>query len=183
MNRNPLTVSVNGAEHVLSVPGDRRLLDLLRDELGLMGVREGCGVGACGTCTVLLDGVPVNACLTLAVTTRGRSVTTIEGLARDGELHPVQQAFLEERGFQCGFCTPGMILTAVGLLRENPSPTVEEVTDYLGGNLCRCAGYPDMIRAVLRGAERCREAGGRPSATPEGPEAARLRAMGKGEEG
>jgi aerobic carbon-monoxide dehydrogenase small subunit len=142
-----LSCSVNGEER--SVLADTRdtLLDLLRDRLGLTGTKEGCGNGNCGTCTVLMDGAPVNACLVLAVEAPGRDVTTIEGLAGD-ELHPLQQALVQHGGTQCGFCTPGIVLSAKALLDENPHPTEAQIRHAIAGNLCRCTGYGKIVEAI-----------------------------------
>ncbi len=132
------------------------LLEVLRDQLGLTGTKEGCGNGNCGACTVLIDGRPVNSCLVLAVEVEGREVTTVEGLAKGRELHPLQQAFLEHAALQCGICTPGFLVAAKALLDRNPSPTEEEVRYALAGNLCRCTGYDKIVRAVLDAAEKVR---------------------------
>lgn len=142
------------------VPGDLSLLDLIRNHLKLTGTKEGCGVGECGACTVLLDGRAVNSCLTAAGKVQGREVTTIEGLAgliNNGRLHPLQEAFVQTGAVQCGFCTPGMILAAVSLLDTNPNPTTDEIKTALAGNLCRCTGYHDIIRAVRRAAKWLRD--------------------------
>lgn len=152
--KHDVVVTVNGQEHRLVVESHRTLLELIRDELKLFGARESCGMSLCGACTVLVDGEAVSSCSYLAARADGRTVTTIEGLGAAGALHPVQQAFLDHSAFQCSYCTPGMILTATCLLRENPSPTVEEIKDYMAGNLCRCATYTDVIQAVLGAAER-----------------------------
>ena len=143
-----LNCTVNGEER--SVLADTRdtLLDLLRDRLGLTGTKEGCGNGNCGTCTVLMDGAPINACLVLAVEVPGRSVTTIEGLATGGELHPLQQALVEHGGTQCGFCTPGIVLAAKALLDENPRPSEAQIRHAIAGNLCRCTGYGKIVEAI-----------------------------------
>jgi aerobic-type carbon monoxide dehydrogenase small subunit (CoxS/CutS family) len=135
-------------------PGSKTLLSVLREHFGLLGVKEGCGVGECGACTVLLDDRAVNACLVAAGKVRGRRVITIEGLAENGKLHPLQEGFLQMGAVQCGFCTPGMILAAYSLLQENPSPTREDIVTGLAGNLCRCTGYHDIIRAVKWAAKR-----------------------------
>lgn len=154
-----ITITVNGRQHVLErVPVNRTLLDLLRWDLGLTGTKEGCGEGECGACTVLLDGQPVNSCLVLAVQADGRQVLTVEGLAAGGNLHPLQQAFIEEGAVQCGYCTPGMLMAAAALLAHNPSPSEEEVRQAISGNLCRCTGYRSIIKAILRaagGGSRC----------------------------
>jgi carbon-monoxide dehydrogenase small subunit len=145
---------VNGEKRTGSADVSTRLIDMLRNEFRLTGVREGCGAGECGACTVLLDGEPVCSCLTPAVQARGREVITIEGLGRDGELDVVQRAFLENDAFQCGFCTPGMILTAKALLMKNPRPTEEEIRTALAGNICRCTGYVPIIRAVKSASDK-----------------------------
>jgi aerobic-type carbon monoxide dehydrogenase small subunit (CoxS/CutS family) len=150
--KHQISVTVNGREHQLTVDSHRTLLELVRDELKLFGAREACGMSLCGACTVLVDGTPVSSCSYLAVRAGGKSVTTVEGLGPPDQLHPVQQAFIERTGFQCSFCTPGMILMTVCLLQENPHPTIEEIKDYLSGNLCRCAAYPEIIDAVLAAA-------------------------------
>ena len=144
-----LSFTLNGEKVQLSVPEDRRVVDLLRQDLALTGTKEACGAGECGACTVLIDDVPRPSCLTLAAQLEGRQVTTIEGLAKDGGLHPVQQAFVDHGAVQCGFCTPGMILNAVTLLKRTPEPSAGKVKQALSGNLCRCTGYKKIIRAVL----------------------------------
>jgi xanthine dehydrogenase YagT iron-sulfur-binding subunit len=141
--------SVNGCAHALVLDSRVTLLDALRDELGLTGTKKGCDQGACGACTVLLDGKRVVSCLTLAAQCEGREVTTIEGLARDGTLHPVQQAFIRHDGFQCGYCTPGQIMSAVALLAEGRAGSDEDIKEFMSGNLCRCGAYPN-IRAAIR---------------------------------
>lgn len=146
--RRQLSLRINGRSERLEVEDADTLLEVLRDRMKLWSVREGCGVGACGTCTVLLDGKPVSSCLLLACRVDDREVITVEGLSQDGKLHFVQEAFIEQRALQCGYCTPGFILSVKALLDENPSPTEEEVREYLCGNLCRCAGYADILRAV-----------------------------------
>ena len=153
-----LTFRLNGNEvRVRDVPGEESLLNLLRDYLDKKGTKEGCGVGECGACSVLLDGCVVNACLTAAWQVRGREVTTIEGMAQGDTLHPLQEAFLETGAVQCGFCTPGMIMSAADLLTHNPDPEKEEIRKALAGNLCRCTGYHDVVRAVRKAAKRLRE--------------------------
>jgi carbon-monoxide dehydrogenase small subunit len=144
-----LTCTVNGEEH--SVPVDPRdtLLELLRDRIGLTGTKEGCGNGNCGTCTVLMDGAPVNACLVLAMEAAEQKVLTIEGLASRGELHPLQSALVEAGGTQCGFCTPGIILSAKALLDDNPTPSEQDIRQAIAGNLCRCTGYNKIIDAIV----------------------------------
>jgi aerobic carbon-monoxide dehydrogenase small subunit len=149
-----LALTVNGTLRTLRVPARRLLSDALRHDLGLTGTHVGCEHGVCGCCTVLLDGEPVRSCLIFAVSVRGRAVTTIEGLAApDGTLHPVQQAFAECHGLQCGFCTPGFVMAVCGLLADNPQPTESDVLEGISGNLCRCTGYQNIIRAVHRAAE------------------------------
>ena len=139
---------VNGERRVGCADSATRLIDLLRDEFHLVGVKEGCGAGECGACTVLLNGEPVCSCLVPAIQARGCEIITIEGLERSGELDSLQNAFLENDAFQCGFCTPGMILTAKALLMKNPAPTDEEIRTALAGNICRCTGYVPILRAV-----------------------------------
>ncbi len=130
------------------------LLDLLREELRITSVKRGCEVGECGACTVLLDGKPVNSCLILAPTIDGRNIVTVEGLARDGKLHPLQEAFIEEFALQCGYCTPGVLLTAKALLDINPKPTIQEIKEALSGNLCRCGAYQQIINAILKASQK-----------------------------
>lgn len=155
-------VTVNGqAERVLVSPG-MTLLELLRERLHLTGTKEGCGVGECGACTVLLDGVPVNSCLVLAAEVDGREVRTIEGEAAEGHLSPLQEAFIAEDAVQCGFCTPGMVMSARGLLLRNPDPSEDEIREALAGNLCRCTGYEAIVAAVRRAAAELRKETGQP---------------------
>ncbi len=153
MEKRIIQLTVNGEEYEVVVAPNQTLLEVLRDDLYLTGTKEGCGEGACGTCTVLLDGKPVRSCLTLAVEVQGREITTIEGLAPMGELHPVQKAFVEYGAIQCGFCSPGMILTTKSLLDENPSPTEQEARQAISGNVCRCTGYAKIVEAMLKAAE------------------------------
>jgi carbon-monoxide dehydrogenase small subunit len=157
VQREPLRLTVNGTEYDLWVKPWATLLDVLRDELSLTGTKEGCGVGECGACTVLLDGATVNACLVLALEARGRQIVTIEGLAEGGDLHPVQKAFVEAGGMQCGFCTPGMILSAKALLDENADPSELEIRKALEGNFCRCTGYTKIIESVQAAALRMKD--------------------------
>ena len=146
--RHLITATVNGRQRELSVKSNQTLLEVLRDDLRLKGTREGCSVGVCGSCTVLVDGKPVSSCLMLASNAEGKEVLTIEGLSRSGSLDPVQQAFLDHQAFQCGFCTPGMIMAVKGLLNENPKPDEAEVRDYLSGNICRCGTYVEVMAAI-----------------------------------
>jgi carbon-monoxide dehydrogenase small subunit len=144
-----IRLRVNGRERAVATAPHRTLLQLLREDLGLTGTKEGCSIGECGSCTVLLDGRPVNACLVLAVTAAGHAVETIEGLGDARHPHPVQRAFVEAGAVQCGFCTPGMVLTAKAFLDEHPRPTETEVRRAISGNLCRCTGYEKIVQAIL----------------------------------
>ena len=146
--RYPLKLTVNGIPYDVHVEPDRSLLSVLRNELGLTGTKEGCDDSECGACMVLLDGRPLNSCSYLAVQSAGREITTVEGLAGDEEVGPLQRAFLQQAGVQCGFCTPGMLVSATALLRHNPDPSEEEIRIGLSGNLCRCTGYRGIVRAV-----------------------------------
>ncbi|MDP8235502.1 MAG: (2Fe-2S)-binding protein [Candidatus Erginobacter occultus] len=148
MKKIKLDITVNGVKHSLKVDPNLRLLDLLREELDLTGTKEGCGIGECGACTVILDGKAVNSCLILAGQCAGREIVTIEGLSDGEKLHPLQQAFLDHGAVQCGFCTPGMILSAAALLHANPAPTEDEIRVAISGNLCRCTGYTQIVEAV-----------------------------------
>src|SRR3989475_13321033 len=148
--RYPLTLTVNGETHELFVDASRSLLDVVRNDVGLTGSKEGCDDSECGACMMLLDGRPVNACSYLTLQAEGRAITTVEGLSAGDDLHPLQQAFLEEGAVQCGFCTPGMVISAIALLGSNPDPTEEDVRVALSGNLCRCTGYDGIVKAVLR---------------------------------
>ena len=152
-----LSFDVNGVPTEVLTDPHRSLLEVLRDSLSLTGTKEGCGTGDCGACTVLLDGRPVTSCLLLAPEAEGRRVTTVEGLAQRGKLHPVQQTFVEQGGLQCGICTPGMIMSAVALLERNAQPSEDEIRYAIAGNLCRCTGYDKIVRAVEVAAERVRE--------------------------
>jgi len=143
-----LSLSVNGEMREIAIEPNRTLLDVIRDDLGLTGTKQGCGTGECGACTVLLDGEPVNACMMLALQANGRGVTTIEGLSKEGGIHPIQEAFIQHGAVQCGFCTPGMILATKALLDKNPHPREIEVREALIGNLCRCTGYQKIVEAV-----------------------------------
>ncbi|HVG68629.1 MAG TPA: (2Fe-2S)-binding protein [Gaiellales bacterium] len=148
--RYTTNLKVNGDTYAVEIEPARSLLSVLRTEIGLTGSKEGCDDSECGACMVLLDGKPVNSCSYLALQAEGTEVTTVEGLADGGELHPLQRAFLEEGGVQCGFCTPGMLISATALLERNPKPTEEEVRIALSGNLCRCTGYQGIANAVLK---------------------------------
>jgi aerobic carbon-monoxide dehydrogenase small subunit len=148
----PVTITVNGQQHSADVETRLLLVHFLRQTPGLTGTHIGCDTTSCGACTVLLDGVPVKSCTLFAVQAEGHEVTTVEGLATAGGLHPIQEAFREEHGLQCGFCTPGMMLTATALLRENPSPSEEEIRWALSGNVCRCTGYQNIVKAVQHAA-------------------------------
>ncbi|MBW2618119.1 MAG: (2Fe-2S)-binding protein [Deltaproteobacteria bacterium] len=159
--KHQISLTVNGQVEELLVEPNQTLLSVLRDDLGLTGAKHGCGAGECGSCTVLLDGQPVNSCLVLAVSASGGSITTIEGLAEGGRLSPVQDAFIEKGAIQCGFCTPGMILTATVLLEENPNPSRQEIRAAISGNLCRCTGYHKIVDAVRTAAEGQGEEGER----------------------
>lgn len=145
---------VNGQRAGLHVPPHRTLLDALREELGLTGAKKACDEGTCGACTVLVDGRPTYSCMTLAVACEGRSVETVEGLAREDGLHPVQEAFIAQDAYQCGFCTPGQIMSVVALLRGRPSPSADDVRRAVAGNLCRCGAYPNIVAAALSAARR-----------------------------
>jgi carbon-monoxide dehydrogenase small subunit len=159
--KQAIQFSVNGQQVQVSVEGSETLLDCLRNQLGLTGTKKGCDQGDCGACTVLIDGKPVNSCLMLALEAHGKNITTIEGLAQDGGLHFLQEAFISYNAVQCGFCTPGMILTAAALLKENPHPSEKEIRHYLQGNLCRCTGYSKIVGAVQAAAQGLsREPGG-----------------------
>jgi aerobic carbon-monoxide dehydrogenase small subunit len=152
-----ITVTVNGQEHSLEVESRLLLAHFLREKLGLTGTHVGCDTTSCGACTVLVDGVPIKSCTHFAVQVDGREVKTVEGLAQGGQLHPIQQGFHEEHGLQCGFCTPGMMLVASALLEENPDPTEEEIRWALSGNICRCTGYQNIVKAVQWAAGKMKE--------------------------
>lgn len=153
--KHRIATVVNGTPYELEVEARKTLLAVLREQLRLTGTKEGCSTGDCGACTVLVDGEPTASCLMLAVEADGREVTTIEGIAQDGRLHPVQEALVEHGGVQCGFCTPGMVMSAVALLEENPEPTAAEIRQALAGNLCRCTGYTKIVDAVQDAAGKC----------------------------
>ena len=171
-----LNLTVNGNPVSARVEEHRTLLYLLREVLGLTGTKEGCGAGDCGACTVLLDGAAVNSCLVLAVQAGGREVTTIEGVGSAADLHPIQRAFIDEGAIQCGYCTPGMILSAKALLDRNSDPSEREIRVAISGNLCRCTGYQKIVLAIRRASEELQRTGG----APHDPEAARSLAVGNG---
>jgi xanthine dehydrogenase YagT iron-sulfur-binding subunit len=149
-----LDVEVNGERHVVDCDARTTLLDLLREQMRLTGTKKGCNRGECGACTVLVNGSRVNSCMMLAASTRGAAVTTVEGLAKEGELHPVQQAFIDADAFQCGFCTPGQLMSAVGCIREGHTGSDEEIREWMSGNICRCSAYPQIAAAVAAAAGR-----------------------------
>jgi aerobic-type carbon monoxide dehydrogenase small subunit (CoxS/CutS family) len=157
--RSSAQLRVNGVDHPISLDRDRSLLYVLREELGLTGTKYGCGEGECGACKVLLDGVAVRSCMTRVGEAVGRSITTIEGLAQGDRLHPVQQAFVDAGAFQCGFCTPGMIMAAVSLLARTPAPSEEEICAAMDGNLCRCGGYARIVQAIQQAGPPTEEPG------------------------
>jgi carbon-monoxide dehydrogenase small subunit len=152
-----LTCTVNGTDHTVLADTRDTLLELLRDRIGLTGTKEGCGNGNCGTCTVLMDGATVNACLILALEAPGREIVTIEGLSEGGQMHPIQEALVEHGGTQCGFCTPGIVLSAKALLDANPQPTEADIRHAIAGNLCRCTGYGKIVEAIAAAAITMRE--------------------------
>jgi carbon-monoxide dehydrogenase small subunit len=153
MSTHSITITVNGFRESLDVPSSLTLLQLLREKLALTGTKNGCAAGECGACTVMMDGEPVNACMVLAVEADGTEVLTVEGLAQEGRLDALQQAFIDEGGVQCGFCTPGMLISARALLDRTPRPSEEDIREALVGNLCRCTGYTRIVRAVQRAAQ------------------------------
>jgi aerobic-type carbon monoxide dehydrogenase small subunit (CoxS/CutS family) len=154
--KREMTLKINGRDELLTIDDADTLLEVLRDRFKLWSVREGCGVGACGTCTVLLDGKPVSSCFLLAARAAGHEIATLEGLSDGERLHPIQAAFVEQRALQCAYCTPGFVLSVKTLLEENANPSDDEVREYLAGNLCRCAGYADILRAVRAAQEKLR---------------------------
>jgi xanthine dehydrogenase YagT iron-sulfur-binding subunit len=167
----PISLNVNGEDVMVFIEPRRTLLSVLREELGLTGAKHGCGRGQCGACTVIIDEETAYACLTLAIDCEGRRVRTIESVSHGGHLHPVQEAFIEHDGYQCGFCTPGQVMAAVSLLEHNSSPTEAEVREGMAGNVCRCGAYPNIIDAVLSAADsephHSREVSGVPSGSGE----------------
>jgi len=160
MSTHRITLTINGARESLDVSANTTLLQLLREKLALTGTKNGCAAGECGACTVMLDGEPVNSCMVLAVEADGAEVLTVEGLAQEGRLDALQQAFVDEGAVQCGFCTPGMLISARALLDRNPRPSEEEIREALVGNLCRCTGYTRIVRAVQRAIQRAVRAEG-----------------------
>lgn len=148
MNKISVNLQVNGRAYDLEVASNKTLLEVLRDQLNLPDTKYGCGTGECGACTVLIDGKVINSCLTLAAAADGKVITTAVGLEKDGKLHPVQQAFIEETAVQCGYCIPGMVVKSVGLLEQNPDPSEAEIRHWLEGNICRCTGYEKIVSAV-----------------------------------
>jgi carbon-monoxide dehydrogenase small subunit len=151
--RYPVNLVVNGKPYNVDVPARRTLVDLLRYDLGLTGTKEACGIGVCGACTVLLDGRIVASCITLAVQADGAAITTIEGIVQNGKLHPLQESFMKNGGFQCGICTSGQIVAAKALLDANPNPTREQVQEWMMGNLCRCTGYYQILDSIMKAVE------------------------------
>lgn len=147
--KQPMRFNINGEMYEDEIEVRRTLLEVLRENFGLTGTKRGCNEGECGACTVLMDGKPVASCLVLAIEAQGKIIETVEGVAQNGELHPLQQAFLEYGAFQCGFCTPGVLMAAKGLLMENPKPSKDEVRQAIAGNLCRCTGYNKYVEAIL----------------------------------
>lgn len=154
--KGTVTLTVNNKSYKLEVEARETLADTLREKMNLTGTKIFCNHGSCGACTVLLDGVPIYSCMTLTMDVNNREITTVEGLASSGKLHPVQEAFIEKDGYQCGFCTPGQIMTATALLKNNPNPTLEEVKHGMSGNLCRCGAYPKIFESVLAAAAKGR---------------------------
>lgn len=153
-NRITIRLSINGEKKQLEIPAGMTALELIRDRLGLKGTKEGCGIGECGACTISVDGRPVNACLMFAAQLDGREVMTVEGLEQNGELHPIQAAFAEKHAVQCGFCTPGLLISTHCLLAERPRPVRSEIIKAISGNLCRCTGYQSIIEAIEVAAEK-----------------------------
>ncbi|WP_209330551.1 (2Fe-2S)-binding protein [Lunatimonas salinarum] len=149
-----MKININGKEHTVNVAGNPMLLEVIREQLNLTGTKYGCGEAVCGACKVMINGNSVPSCITPAVSAQGKNVVTIEGLAFDGELHPVQQAFLEVDPFQCGYCASGMTVTAAAFLERNPSPSKEEIVDAMNGNICRCCTYPQLVEAIFQAGKK-----------------------------
>lgn len=155
-----ITLNVNNEDYVVKVNDKELLLDVLRDKLMLMGTKKGCETGECGSCTVLIDGKPVNSCMTFAVRAEGKKIETIEGLGKGDNLHPIQKSFVKNAAVQCGYCAPGMVLSSKALLEENPNPTEKEIRTGIAGNICRCSGYVNIVKAVKEAAAEMRDGGG-----------------------
>ena len=153
-------LKINGTDHELDIPARRLLVDCIRYDIGLTGTKESCSVGVCGACAVLVNGEMYASCITLAVAVDGSEITTIEGIAENGNLHPIQQAFIDHGGFQCGICTPGQVIAAKSLLEENPAPTEDEIKEYMMGNLCRCTGYYGILNSIVAAADTMNKAAG-----------------------
>ena len=153
-------LKINGTDHELDIPARRLLVDCIRYDIGLTGTKESCSVGVCGACAVLVNGEMYASCITLAVAVSGSEITTIEGIAENGNLHPIQQAFIDYGGFQCGICTPGQVIAAKSLLEENPAPTEDEIKEYMMGNLCRCTGYYGILNSIVAAADTMNKAAG-----------------------
>ena len=153
---NSVEIEINGVKHQVNADPDTSLLEIIRDDLGMTGTKFGCGESECGACTVLINGTPSHACITQLSEIAGASITTIEGLEKNGKLHPLQQAFIDEGAMQCGYCVSGMIMTGVGLLEKNPNPTDAQIVQFMSGNLCRCGGYPRMLSAIKRASQSMR---------------------------
>ena len=153
-------LKINGTDHELDIPARRLLVDCIRYDIGLTGTKESCSVGVCGACAVLVNGEMYASCITLAVAVDGSEITTIEGIAENGNLHPIQQAFIDHGGFQCGICTPGQVIAAKSLLEENPAPTEDEIKEYMMGNLCRCTGYYGILNSIAAAADTMNKASG-----------------------
>jgi carbon-monoxide dehydrogenase small subunit len=158
MSKVSIEVVVNGTAHRAEVPARRLLADFIRDDLFLTGTKRGCETGVCGACSILMDGEVVKSCLSLAVQADGHEITTVEGLSSGGALHPVQEAFVENGGFQCGYCTPGFLMASIAILNETPDPTEEQIRAGLSGNLCRCTGYVGIVESIMAAAEKMRGA-------------------------
>ena len=153
-------LKINGTDHELDIPARRLLVDCIRYDIGLTGTKESCSVGVCGACAVLVNGEMYASCITLAVAVDGSEITTIEGIAENGNLHPIQQAFIDHGGFQCGICTPGQVIAAKSLLEDNPTPTEDEIKEYMMGNLCRCTGYYGILNSIVAAADTMNKAAG-----------------------